>query len=196
MSSHLQAIPDLHQRLLKLERQNLRLKRIGAAALVVAVSLLVMGQASQKRKTVEADEFIVRDDNGNVRVRLSMNENFPNPEMLFLDEKGRVMLELVGGMGRKGPFGGAVLINDGQGRGRGTFQAHDNGALLSLSDVKGYLKAALEPGRLDVSDSDGFEATVGTQGGLVTPGTGETHKTSAASLLLFDKNKKVIWKAP
>jgi hypothetical protein len=187
---------EMHDRLLKLERQNLRLKRIGAAALVVAVSLLVMGQASQKRKTVEAEALVVRDDNGIVRVRLSMNEKFHNPEMFFFDEKGRTMLELVGGVGREGPFGGAVLINDGQGRGRGTFQAHDDGALLSLSDAKGALKAALEPGHLDVSDDDGFEAALGTQDSLVTTRTGETHKTSAASLLLFDKNKNVIWKAP
>jgi hypothetical protein len=31
---------------------------------------------------------------------------------------------------------------------------------------------------------------------MVTPRTGETHKTSAASLVLFDKDKNVIWKAP
>jgi hypothetical protein len=196
MNSHLHAMQEMHDRLLKLERQNLRLKRIGAAALVVAVSLLIMGQASQKKKTVEADEFVLRDDRGNVRAKLSMNEATPNPEMLFFDETGKTMLSLVGGIGRKGSFGGAVLINDGQGRGRGTFQAHDDGALLSLSDAKGYLKAALGPGYLDVSDDEGFEAALGTQSGLVTTRTGETHKTSAASLLLFDKNKNVIWKAP
>jgi len=32
--------------------------------------------------------------------------------------------------------------------------------------------------------------------GLLTPHTGETHKTSAASVVLFGKAGKVIWSAP
>ena len=44
-------------------------------------------------------------------------------------------------------------------------------------------------------DREGFQTTIGTTD-LVTPRTGETHKTSAASLVLFDKDKKVLWKAP
>ena len=31
---------------------------------------------------------------------------------------------------------------------------------------------------------------------LETPRTGETHKTSAASVVLFDKDKQVVWQAP
>src|ERR1035441_5993119 len=97
MNSHLHGMQEMHDRLLKLERQNLRLKRIGAAALVVVVSLLIMGQASQKKKTtVEADEFVLRDDRGNVRAKLLMNEATPNPEMLFFDETGKTMLALEG----------------------------------------------------------------------------------------------------
>ncbi len=50
-------------------------------------------------------------------------------------------------------------------------------------------------GEVRVSDDQGFSATMGAEE-LVTPHTGETHKTSAASLVLFDKNKNVLWKAP
>ena len=40
--------------------------------MLIVTSLLVMGQASQK-KIVEADEFVLRDNMGSVRARLSMN---------------------------------------------------------------------------------------------------------------------------
>jgi hypothetical protein len=48
---------------------------------------------------------------------------------------------------------------------------------------------------LELEDAQGYTAILGS-GGLVTPKTGETHKTSAASLVLSDKDKNVIWKAP
>jgi hypothetical protein len=48
---------------------------------------------------------------------------------------------------------------------------------------------------LDLSDKQGFRATVGgTQ--LETPRTGETHKTSAASVVLLGKGGSVLWSAP
>jgi hypothetical protein len=50
-------------------------------------------------------------------------------------------------------------------------------------------------GPVTVSDERGFQAILG-QTYLKTPHSGETHMTSAASLVLFDKDKKVIWKAP
>jgi hypothetical protein len=48
---------------------------------------------------------------------------------------------------------------------------------------------------LSVSDDKGFSAALGVKE-LETSLTGETHSTSAASLVLFDKNRNVIWKAP
>jgi hypothetical protein len=71
MTSHLSGFADLQDRLLKLETQNRRFKRLGAAALIVVTSLVIMGQAFSK-KTVEANEFILRDDSGNIRARLFM----------------------------------------------------------------------------------------------------------------------------
>jgi hypothetical protein len=54
----------------------------------------------------------------------------------------------------------------------------------------------MEPGHLELSDDAGFKSSLGVTKELVTLRTGETHQTSAASLLLFDKDKNVIWKAP
>jgi hypothetical protein len=44
-------------------------------------------------------------------------------------------------------------------------------------------------------DEQGYEATLGRRA-LATPRTGETQMRSAASLVMFDKKKNVIWKAP
>jgi hypothetical protein len=46
-----------------------------------------------------------------------------------------------------------------------------------------------------VFEIQGFEAQLGVSD-LVTSRTVETHKTFGASLVLFDKAKNVIWKAP
>jgi hypothetical protein len=48
---------------------------------------------------------------------------------------------------------------------------------------------------LSLRDSEGFESDLGGSS-LVTTKTGETHERSAASLVLFDKDGKVLWSAP
>ena len=69
------------------------------------------------------------------------------------------------------------------------------GALLGFSDSNGKTRALLGEDGLEISDEEGFQTIIGTTD-LVTPRTGETHKTSAASVVLSDKDKKVLWKAP
>jgi hypothetical protein len=59
MTSQETALEEVREGLIKLERQNRRLEQTGAAALIVAASLLLVGQAS-RTKTVEANEFILR----------------------------------------------------------------------------------------------------------------------------------------
>jgi len=48
---------------------------------------------------------------------------------------------------------------------------------------------------LEMVDKEGFSAILGVNE-TVTPATGEKHKTSAASLILFNKDKKIIRKIP
>jgi hypothetical protein len=48
---------------------------------------------------------------------------------------------------------------------------------------------------LDLSDKQGFMATIGSTD-LETSRTGETHKTSAASIVLLGKSGNVLWSAP
>ncbi len=222
-------ISEMHARLVRLEKQNRRTKQIGAVALILVTSLLIMGQGSPK-KSIEANEFILKDGSNNVRARLSVQEPLDAPEMVFFDEKGRPSLELHGGyvsQGQESAKGGGVALFDSKNNERASFLVDDNGAYLRLSDVTGSATTLLREnavlvrrgsvliedgalvahsedtkataivagGSIEASDEQGFLARLGT-GELVTPKTGETHKTSAAALVLFDKEKNVIWRAP
>ena len=67
--------------------------------------------------------------------------------------------------------------------------------VVGFRDSAGVPTAYLSQEGLYVTDDQGFAAAVGA-GELMRSQTGETIKRSAASIVLFDKNKNVIWKAP
>lgn len=197
---------DLRARLLRVEKQNSRLKQIGAVALIVPVLLFIMGQAPSK-KTVEANEFVLMDDSGNARAKMSMGvpadaaPGYPaSPQLVLYDEKGKPRVKLDGDIMMPG-----LTVYDSQGRDRGDLRVVLDRATLLLSDEHGTLKTRLkegevladeiDAGHVQTLDAEGFEAILGTAD-LVTPRTADKHKTSAASLILFDKDKNVIWKAP
>jgi len=193
MNPQLSGLADLQYRLLKLETQNHRLKQLGAAALLVLTLLVVMGQAPSK-KIVEANEFILKDDSGNIRARLFVTAknttnmtipgfaepvpvtSSPKPSLALYDEKGQVS---------------GVLDDDSI----TFFKSHVSlaGGVLTMGDeTSGLVVSRYSVG---LFDEQGFEATLGRRA-LATPRTGETQMRSAASLVMFDKNKNVIWKAP
>src|SRR5262249_24865024 len=133
MQSDLEGIEG---RLARLERQSRRQRKLGAIALIALAVLFAMGQAPSK-KTVEANEFILRDDNRNVRVRLTVNPKRAHgaPEMLFFDDQGNPRLFLDGGLGAITDSGGGVAVYDGQGKPRGFFTATaSGGAVISMWD--------------------------------------------------------------
>lgn len=177
-------IRELQGRLTLLEKHNRRCKRIGAAALIVVTSLFVMAQAPAK-KTVEANEFILRDSRGNVRVRLSVDVD--TPEIAFFDERGAQELTL-----GSSKLGGLITIFDQKGLPSMMLMSK---LLMFTGELGKNSTAYLGPGRLRISDDAGYAATLGTED-LVKPKTGETNKTSAASLVLLDKEGNVIWRAP
>jgi hypothetical protein len=128
---------------------------------------------------------------------------FAVPELDLIDERGTTRVRLRGGSDRVGGaanFSG-VSVFDENGRERGMLDADENGAALAFMNVKGgddalvRAEGIMVSGPVTVSDQQGFKATLGTTD-LVTPRSGETHRTSASSLVLFDKDKTVIWKAP
>ena len=193
MNSQLSGLADLQSRLLKLETENCRFKRLGAVALIVVTLLVVMGQAPS-RKTVEANEFILKDDSGSIRARLFMTTkstttmNIPGittPMPVTFNPKAALALydekEQVSGIVDADSFSFS--------------KSHVSlaGGVLSLGDQTSGV--VISPYSVGLFDELGFEATLGRRS-LVTPRTGETQMRSAASLVMFDQNKNVIWKAP
>jgi hypothetical protein len=193
MNSRAKNFADLQDRLLRLEAQNRRLKQLGALALIVVSLMVVMGQAPSK-KIVEANEFILRDDSGNIRARLFVTDkstttmtipgvNTPVPVTLnpkatlsFYNDK-----EQVSGMVDDDSI---TFLKSHVSLGAG---------LLTIGDQTAGI--VVSPYSVGLFDEQGYELALGRRA-LVTPRTGETQMRSAASLVMFDKNKNVIWKAP
>lgn len=75
----------------------------------------------------------------------------------------------------------------------------DHSPELSLYDANGNERANLSSSSdgvsLELSDPQGFKTSIGNTG-LMTPSTGETHQTSAASIRMFNDKGNVIWAAP
>lgn len=69
----------------------------------------------------------------------------------------------------------------------------EKGPRLLLSSPDGML--SFEKTSFELSDMQGFRTMIGSTE-LETPRTGETHKTSAASIVLFGKDGKALWSAP
>jgi hypothetical protein len=75
--------------------------------------------------------------------------------------------------------------------------AGSKGLYASLGVEGGSASASVVgPGaNVEVEDNDGYDATLGVTK-LKAQSTGTVEKRSAASLVLFDKDKKVLWSAP
>jgi hypothetical protein len=216
------------ERLNALEKQNRWMKRIGAAVIMIAASLLVMVQKAAVNRTVQANEFVLRDSDGTVRSKWFMTT--AGPELSLLDASGRdrvtfevhqdgsPTISLWGPNGSVSITGPRIVLAGGG----GTVDLAIAGGYSSLMFTRDKLdlmlglwpRAAQDViefqmtnggGRVsfDVSDSpsiriqdkEGFEAAVGSTD-PITERTGETHQTSAASVTLFSKDKKILWKAP
>jgi hypothetical protein len=194
MNSQPDRFENLQTRLLKLEAQNRRFKQLGVAALLIPALLLVMGQAAPNRavtaQTVTAQEFILQESSGTVRARMYVEDAAP----VFEFTQGTAGILTVRRKGQQGytlimPSGISLVGPEGPNKGSGTLTS----AGLDIAD--GNSHAFILPEEVTVLDKEGFSANLGRVG-LQTIATGETHKTSAASLILFDKDKNVIWKAP
>jgi hypothetical protein len=212
---HLESSVDtLARRIAKLEAQNRRLKKVGICALLVAVVVTSMGQATTDR-SIEASQFILKDASGTVRASLKM-EYSDSPELRFYDRKGSLTAELAGNdypvllLQGPPPSREALLTSTKDMSGVVVF-GKDGAEQAGLGVVKEKTRLHLShmggPGgiTLDVDDPDGpsvvvtdnegFNATLG-KSELMTTKTGRSEKTSAASLVLFGKDGKVLWSAP
>ena len=164
--------PDLEnvlKRLEKLEKENRDLKLAGVLALLFVVMVVVLGVIVERMKvpeTVVARSFVLQDETGRVRATLGI--------------EGTAGLRLF----RSGGEEGAAL------------QLSETGGDLQIRGPRGSaISISADEPRLRMIDSQGFRAILG-ETEIVTPETGQSAHTSAASLILFDKDGRGIWKAP
>ena len=166
------------------------------AILVLVAAVVLMGQAPATR-TVEANQFILKDEAGKVRgnwstgglwlhdenetERLSLLVSGDSQHLALYDQdhNQRITLAVFGG-------DASLMLWDSN---------MDQNVGITLGNARAELALTAYEPLVSLADRDGFKTVIGTTD-LVTPRTGETHKTSAASVVLFDKDKKVFWKAP
>ncbi len=97
------------ERLERLEKQNRRLKYVGAAALVLVSAAIHMGQAAPVPETIEARRFLVIDTKGEPRAALGVTEGGPTLALNDADGKLRAALTVTEG-------GPALVLFDADGR--------------------------------------------------------------------------------
>jgi len=164
----------LVERLEKVERQNRRMKFTGAVVLVLASATLLMGQAPPKRRVVEAEEFVLRDESGVKRGALAV---------------------LPGGAA-------GLAISDRSGEPRASLTVYQGGEpVLTLSDKDGKSRASLvlladgSPS-FYLKDQGGKVRSAMGAISIQAMQTGEITQRSESSIVLFNKDGKAVWKTP
>lgn len=201
MEIHPVTLANLQARIAKLEKQNRRFRRIGIAALASAALLFLMAQAPS-RKTVEANEFVVKDAHGNVRIRLGVDPKNDSADLWLqtakadegasLSDSGLLLQQ--NGVVRTVLDSGDLSLANTQGVANVKLSAADDAERdLSIEGPNGFL--FYKPGEaLQISDSDGYETAIGPTD---APGaSGSSARTNAASIVLTDPDRKALWKAP
>ena len=184
---------DMNARLEKLEKENRRIKKIGIVSVVLASVLIISGQASTN-KVVTANEFRLVDATGKVRGFFSTNDE--GLALLSLtDSSGKISASL--GASTKGS---TLLLKSIDDKTWTDLSASANKfGGLHLYGSAGEIHLAVDgdsPGpSLQVKDREGYLSVLG-RSDLVVPTTGKKEQTPAASLILFDKDHKVIRSLP
>jgi hypothetical protein len=178
---------EINARLAKLERENRRMKKVGIVAIVFASVLFISGQA-KTNKIVEANEFRLLDASGKERATLDVFRGQPELFIRSLNGQSDVLL----GTDPSGPF---LIMGPLTGQATVTLKP-DN---LSLEGPAGKLRIALnhEAGgpNLTIEDNEGYSTVLG-RSDLVLTKIGKKEQTPAASLVLFDKGRKLLWAVP
>ncbi len=181
------------ERLEKLERQNQRLKRSGLAASLLLGVVLLMGQATRKSRTVEAERFNLLDSTGKTRAELLMLTDGPALKLYDSNQVARVVLSIYQDMPNLGLYDRSGIVR------LGLTDRPQDGPSLWLGDATGRPRAQLdaigEHPRLYLQDKKGLAASIGDDT-VQNLQTGEMENTSAASVVLFGSGRKVIWRAP
>lgn len=207
--------PDaIESRIERLERESRLWRRIGTGSLLVIACIGLMGQTKQRRRTapapaapaataaepavpknIEAESFTLKDSNGHVRADLSLAG--AGPSLKLRDTSGSALVTL--SLNDSAPGGPMLLLSDPQRHASFSLSVLDgSGSQLALvggrPDIQLRLVAAPDGTTLELTDKDGFSTSIGT--GVQAAKNGKVKKTSAASIALFGKDRKVLWSTP
>jgi hypothetical protein len=207
MSNHPEKQP-LEIRIERLERQNRFFWRGALACLIALVSVGLLGQTKRPRKTaptpasapvvpekLEAESFVLKDSTGKIRAELSMAGTGPSLKML--DESGTPLMTL--SLNDGAPQGPLMLFSDPQHHAGFSVSVLDGlGSQLSLvgarPDIQARMEVAPDGTSLELSDAEGFTTSIGN-GTQASKGK-QPKKTTAASVTLYGKDRKVLWSTP
>lgn len=146
-------------------------------------------------KNIEAESFVLKDPNGRVRAELAMSGE--GPSLKFRDQSGTALVTL--SLLDSAPGGPLLLLSDGQHRSSLSMSvASGSGSQLSLigerADIQAHIGVAPDGTTLELTDKDGFTTSIGN--GVKAAKNGQAKTTTAGSITLFGKDRKVLWSAP
>ena len=181
---------DLEQRLARLERANLRMKRIGALVLLLAAVVLLSGQAKGKPRIVEAEKFVLRNDEG-VWAELGLGEK-GFVRLVLRDKRGNDRVFL--GADPYGEVAG-LTVRDRAGKSRVELIGWIGGAGLNLNDMEGKVRVRLyaAPAGEDVGEESLMALYAGKESERVAAAV---KPDGTPQLRLKDKSGRVTWKKP
>lgn len=203
----------LLSRVERLEKQNRRLKQGALVCLLAIASVALLAQTkqttpstAQKRRApapapaptgptaVEAQAFILKDSNGRVRAELGLTGS--TPSLKFKDESGSALVTLA--LNSDAPGGPMLLLSDPQHHASVALSVLEHaGPQLALTgeraDIQLHMGVAPDGTTLELSDKDGFTTSIGS--GVVAK-NGQAKQTSAASIVLYGKQRKLLWSVP
>ena len=202
----------LTQRLDRLERENRRWKRAASAcSLVLALTLLSGAAPTTMPEEIKARRLVLVDQRGVTRAILGTDfdhfEHLSQVALKLFDSKGKQRLHLfVHNDGPKDlhsgwPKAGLSLLTEAEKEAASLNIKTDNSTDLLLRDGKSIGRAWIrltqdgKPSVLLFDENDRLRAAMGHVV-LETPRVEAVTTRPASSLVLFDKDGKVIWTAP
>jgi hypothetical protein len=185
-------MPELQTRLDTLEKELRRAYLIAIVLLIVATGAFFTSRA-RRNQVVEAEQFILKDGNGETRGGLAITAHGPALEFYDSNKTLRLSLSVADDQAN-------LLFKDARGTGVLVMADTPTSTGVMLYDRDGEPRTQLDVGkegpRLYLEDRDGFQATVGytTVNDPAIPAKNSIRK--AASVVLSKKDLGVIWRAP
>lgn len=187
-------IPDLQlilERIGKLETQNRRFRWGSVAILALLSAVILMGQGAPAPRVIEAQRFVLKDSDGNVRGW--MGTIGKGSELSLGNVNAQPMMRLIVSTDASDlHFFGSHKSGMNLGLDSGSPE-------ISMMGAEGNGGAGITSGKdgpaLTLEDANGFKTIVGGIQ-LEKQADGTARRTSAASIVLLDKEKRIIWQTP